>query len=416
VNLSVESSGDAGTERESVLINGLRVITRERRETRAVAMNLAVLAGSRDEDAATAGSAHVMEHLFFQGTTSKPSSDELSRPIIARGGVFNAATEREMIGFFLEIPSSAFHIAIETLSDVIENALFEDAAFKRVQGTVIEELRRRGNDAAQHAQDLFHDLVLAGHPAAHSPGGTKENVQALDIQSVQSYRAERFRAGNMVLAVAGGVRHDDVVRAAETGLGRIASGGDARSVASLPNLNKRTASAAGGRTSAQIVVGFSTPGLVSSDRYALVVTSSILGRAGRRLSRELRERRGITYSIATRFGALSDIGVFSIVTSVDPARTDEAIGAIVQEVQRLAQDVSEDEVAMAVGFIEGRTYLGDERNLAQARRISAHNLLGVRQSVEDYLDCIRRVRKDDVARVATEFLLAERSATVVVSP
>ena len=103
----------------STLENGLRVVTRSRRETKAVALNLAVLAGSRDENETTAGAAHVMEHLFCQGTDRARTTDDVLAPIVARGGTFNAGTEREMIGFFVDAPATALPVALEQLGDVI---------------------------------------------------------------------------------------------------------------------------------------------------------------------------------------------------------------------------------------------------------------------------------------------------------
>ncbi|MFN0073953.1 MAG: M16 family metallopeptidase [Chloroflexota bacterium] len=401
----------------SVLDNGLRIITRSRGETRAVALNLAVLAGSRDEDASAAGAAHVMEHLFFQGTETAPTPDDVVGPIVAKGGTFNASTEREMIGFFVDAPGTALTVALDRLSDVIVHARFDGSRLEKVRGVVIEELRRRANDASQLARDTFFDLVLAEHPARHSPGGTPENVRAIDLDALQRYRSERFRAGNMVLAVVGCLDHDSVVQQVQHGLGALPGGDSPRDLVAPPRSTGAQRELRAGRTTAQIVLGFCTPGLHSGERFRLAVTAAILGRAGRRLRRELREDRGLTYSVSAQYGALSDVGVFSIATAVDTDRCDEALDAIASELQRLRENgVSDAELAMAAGYIEGRTYLHEERNLAQARRISGQELLGAPQSLDDYVHQIQQVTTANVQDAAQEYLDATRAVRVVVRP
>lgn len=401
----------------SVLPNGLRVITRARRETRAIAMHLAVLAGSRDEHADTAGAAHVMEHFFFQGTERAPTPDDVVGPIVARGGAFNAATEREMIGFFVEAPASAAPVAFEQLGDVIVNASFDDGRLEKVRGVVIEELRRRANDPGQVARDVFHDEVLRGHPAQHSPGGTAENVRAIGLDALRRYRSERFRAGNMVLGVVGRLDHEDVVRQVETCLGAVEAGATPRERANAPAACPVRVERHAGRTAAHIVVGITTPGLDSPERYGLTVTAAILGRAGRRLRRELREDRALTYAVSARYGALTDVGIFSIGTAVEAERVDETLDVIRDELRRLRDSgVSKEELASAHGYLEGRTYLSEERNLAQARRIASQELLGIPQGLDQYVRAIQNVSRTQVHEMAQRYLDPDRVTVVVVKP
>jgi predicted Zn-dependent peptidase len=382
-----------------------------------VALNLAVLAGSRDEDETTAGAAHVMEHLFFQGTDLARTPDDVVGPIVARGGSFNAATEREVIGFFVNAPATALPVALEKLGDVIVNARFDEARLDKVRGVVIEELRRRGNDAAQLAQDTFTDLVLADHPARHSPGGTVDNVRAISLDALWRYRRDRFRAGNMVLAVVGRADHDEVVSRVAEALGTLPGGASPREVALSPRSRGAVSELRAGRTTTYLVFGVATPGMNSTERYPLAVVAAILGRAGRRLRRELREDRALTYSVSAQFGALSDVGVLSIATGVDSERCDEAVEAINAELDRLRKDgVTEEELAMAKGYLEGRTYLSEERNLAQARRISTQELLELPQSLDEYVLKIMRVTRESVHEVASEYLSPADAVRVIVRP
>jgi predicted Zn-dependent peptidase len=358
-----------------------------------------------------------MEHLFFQGTARARTTDDVIGPIVARGGSFNAGTEREIIGFFVDAPATALPVALEQLGDVIVNARFDEARLEKVRSVVIEELRRRRNDAAQLARDTFTDLVLADHPAHHSPGGTVENVRAISLEALWSYRFERFRAGNMVLAVVGRADHEDVVNHVSEALGTVPAGASPRDVVPPPRSRGAVQELSAGRTTTQLILGVTTPGLNSSERYPLALIAAILGRAGRRLRRELREDRALTYSVSANFGALSDVGVLSIATGVDSERLEEAIDAINAELVRLRRHgVLEDELAMAKGYLEGRTYLSEERNLAQARRISSQELLGLPQGLDEYVRHIKRVSSEQVHAVACEYLDPADAVRVIVHP
>jgi predicted Zn-dependent peptidase len=322
-----------------------------------------------------------------------------------------------MISFFVDAPATALPVALEQLGDVIVDARFDEARLEKVRGVVIEELRRRGNDSAQLARDTFMDLVLTDHPARHSPGGTAENVRAISLDALWNYRAERFRAGNMVLAVVGRAEHDEVVRRVSEALGPVPAGASPREVVPAPRSRGASCELHAGRTTTHVVLGVATPGLNSSERYPLALLAAILGRAGRRLRRELREERALTYSVSVSFGGLSDVGVLSIATGVDSERCDEAIGAINSELDHLRSGgVTDEELATAKGYLEGRTYLGEERNLAQARRISSQELLDLPLGLDDYVRRITRVSREQINAVAGEYLKPADAVYVIVRP
>lgn len=404
--------------RATRLDNGLLILTLPRRETRGVALNLAVLAGSRDEDARTAGAAHLMEHMFFQGTPSRPNPDEVVRPFVSRGGMFNASTERELINFFAEVPATGLPAAIEVVGDVICSSTFAAEALHRVREVVVGELRRRANNPSMLASDAFHAAILEGHPACHSPGGSAENVRSISLEAIGDYRASRFRASNMVLGVVGRVSHEEVGAQAQSAFAALPDGDCAPRISAEPTpARSRRVDLRSGQTQAQVMLGFVTPGLRSDDRFAIRVSSAILGRVGRRLSRELREERALTYSVSVRYGALTDVGLLSIATGVEAERVDDVIEIILSAVQQLRDEpISEQELADARGFVEGRSILAEESNHAQAHRISVQDLLGVPMSILEYIRRIHRVGRDDVQRVANAYLDPAAATVAVVRP
>jgi predicted Zn-dependent peptidase len=220
----------------------------------------------------------------------------------------------------------------------------------------------------------------------------------------------------MVVAAVGRLDHHEIVALVEQWLGGVPSGGSPRNAVALPSSEAVRDEKHAGRSAAHIVIGSTTPGLNSEWRYALNVTAAILGRAGRRLRRELRDDRALTYAVSARFGALSDVGIFSIATSVDAARWEEAFEVIKGELRRLRESgVTEQELQMAQGFLEGRTYLLEERHPAQARRIAGQELLGFPMTLEKYVERIHGVTREDIAQVS-EYLDPGRAVSILVRP
>ena len=168
-----------------------------------VAINVAVRAGSRDEDETTNGAAHFMEHMFFQGTPRRPSSFDIDRPIASRGGSLNATTGWELITFHAVVRSADVPAALDVLGDVLTNSLFDPLALEKERRVVLQELNARLNNPNTRGSDLFFQSVFAGHPARHLPGGDRATVMTITRDTVMDFRERWFVANNMVIAVVG---------------------------------------------------------------------------------------------------------------------------------------------------------------------------------------------------------------------
>jgi predicted Zn-dependent peptidase len=403
----------------AVLPNGLIVLTKERPDPDSVAINIAVRAGSRDEDERTNGAAHFMEHMFFQGTPTRPSSLDIDRPITTRGGSLNATTQWELITFNSVVRSADVPAALDVLSDILINSTFEPEALEKERRVVLQELNARLNSPSTRGSDLFFQTVFAHHPARHLPGGSRDTVLTIAREDLQEFRDRWFSANNMAIAIVGNVRHGEIVPLVERYFGAMPSRElPPRPTAAQAFPSERTlANVSAGNYQAQVLIGVPGPSLRDPDRYAMAVLDAAIDDAGRRLFTEIRDRRGLAYSVGSAWVGLTDAGIWLASAGVDPENVDLVTDLILDEMRRLRDEpLTAEELEEAKSYMEGRSVLGLETNLGQARRFSSQEALGVREPIAEYLQRIQAVTADDVRRVARRFLDLENYTRVVVEP
>ncbi len=402
----------------TVLSNGLVLLTKVRPDPDSVAINVAVHAGSRDEDESTNGAAHFMEHMFFQGTPTRPTSLDVERPITARGGSLNATTGWELINFNAVVRSADVPAALDVLSDILTNSLFDAQALEKERRVVIQELNARLNSPSTRGSDLFFQTVLADHPARHLPGGSPETVRTISRDTLMDFRQRWFVANNMVIAVVGNIEPDAIVGEVATAF----SGLPTRPLPERPpaapaEARQEVLRVSAGSHQAQVLLGVPGPSLRDPARYAMTVLDAIVDDAGRRLFTEIRDRRGLAYSVGSSLISLSDTGVWLAAAGVDPENVDLVRDLILAELRRLRDEpVSDTELEEAKSYLEGRSVLGLESNLAQARRFASQEALGVREPIAQYLERIRAVTVDDVQRVANRYFDLDNYTLVLVEP
>jgi predicted Zn-dependent peptidase len=402
----------------TVLPSGLVVLTKERPDPDAVAINVAVRVGSRDEDATTSGAAHFMEHMFFQGTPRRPTALDVQRPITSRGGTLNATTGWELINFDAVVRSADVATAIDVLADILTNATFDPDALEKERRVVLQELNARQNNPNTRGTDLFFQTIFAHHPARHLPGGSRETVLSIDRDTLLQFRERWFVANNMVVAVVGNVPHEEAVALVKTAFAGLPS----RPVPPrpAPEAGARVGVAErvnGGSVQAQVLVGMGAPSMADADRYAMAVLDAAIDDAGRRLFTEIRDRRGLAYSVGSSVVALSDTGAWVAAAGVDPENVDLVTDLVLAEVRRLRDEpLSDAELDDAKSYLEGRYVLGLETNLGQARRFAGQEALGLREPIAQSVTRIQAVTAADVQRVARQYLDPEHFVQVVVEP
>ena len=344
-----------------VLPNGLIVLTKERPDPDSVAINIAVRAGSRDEDETTNGAAHFMEHMFFQGTPRRPSSLEIDRPITSRGGSLNASTQWELITFNAVVRSADVPAALDVLADILLHSTFDPEALEKERRVVLQELNARLNSPSTRGSDVFFQTVFAQHPARHLPGGSRETVLTISRDDLLAFRQRWFLANNMAIAVVGNIAPAEAVRLVEYYFGAFPAGElPPRATATHAFPSERTlATVNAGSYQAHVLLGVPGPNLRDPDRYAMAVLDAAIDDAGRRLFTEIRDRRGLAYSVGSAWVGLTDAGVWLTSAGVDPENVELVTELILAEMRRLREEpLTAAELEEAKSYLEGRSVLG----------------------------------------------------------
>jgi predicted Zn-dependent peptidase len=402
----------------TTLPNGMLVVTRERPDAEVAALSIYVRGGSRNEDAATVGAAHFMEHMFFQGTPSRPNSRAIDSPITERGGWLNATTAWEGITFFGTVPNSAFDVLLDVLSDILVNSLFEPDALEKERRVVIEELNRNLNSPTGYAFETFAKTVFADHPAHQMPGGDRSTVRTVSRDTLLEFRDRFFRASNLVVAAVGNLRHEDVEAKVAAAFAAMPDGPPPTfTPAPRPEAKLQVERVAFGARQAQLVLGWPTVGTDSPDRYALQVLATALGSSGQVLAAELRDRLGLVTRVDTGYWELTDVGTWLVAAATEPDNVDAAVEGILDEV-RAVRDASLDaeDLENAKAYIRGSTRRGLERSIDQAQDLSTGIALGYYQPLDVYLAHIAAVTAEDVQRVARTYLDPDNYTLVVLGP
>ena len=400
------------------LPNGMAVLTRERDYADVTAISISVRGGSRNEHDDTVGAAHFMEHMFFQGTPSRPTSDAVFGPISARGGWLNAYTSFENINFQAVVKNEDFGLALDTLADMLVNSLFAEDRIDKERQVVLEELIRGKNEPRRYAVELFFKNVWDEHPARNLPIGSRETLANSDRRVLTAFRDANFLASNIVTAVVGDQKHEDVVERVAAAFERMPNGGKPEFLtAPLPAAKSRRIEETIPGTQAQIVLGLPAPGADHADTYALDIVSATLGEVGRRLVGEIRDRRGLASSVGSSYSTLSDVGCWWSMVGTSPGNVDQVVELIVEQMRRIrSEPLTAGELEDAKAYIEGRAVLGLQTSIAFAQYLADREAIGVEPPLDEYLRRVSAVTAADVQRVAQSYLDPDAGTLVLLRP
>ena len=407
---------------QTVLPNGLRVLTTEMPHTRSATVSFYVGAGSRYERAEDAGISHFVEHACFKGSRSRPTPEEISEAIEGVGGVLNAGTDREMTVFYAKVPAAHLSLALDVVLDLTIRPIFEAEAFEKERGVILEELAMVEDQPGQLAELALDALLWPADPLGRDVAGTPETVDAITSESAAAYRRNQYTPANTLISVAGAFDAEAAVEtvAALTSEWEFGEPDDWQRVGSSNGLPTAARVAVRNKPTEQANVMVGLPGIASEhpDRYALHLLTSVLGEGmSSRLFVELRERRGLAYDVQAYAAHLRDTGAVSIYLGVDPDNVSEAIALSLHELGRLREGVSDAELHKVREYTKGRMLLNLEDTRAVSAWYGSQTLLQDRaRSVEEVVEKLEAVTQDDLTRVAADLLLEERLLLAVVGP
>jgi predicted Zn-dependent peptidase len=420
--LSFTASGDSLV-RRSILPSGVRILTESVPGSRSATVGYWVAVGSRDELPANYGSTHFLEHLLFKGTATRTALD-IAVAFDSVGGEHNAMTAKEYTCYYAKVQDRDVPMAIDVLTDMLASSLLDPVEFENERGVILEELAMADDDPADVTGERFFEAVFGDHPLGRPIGGSPETIQAATRDAVLGHYRLNYRPQDLVIAVAGAIDHDALVSrvtAALTGAGwdleRPGSPVARRSgegVKIVRGSALRTVS----RPIEQANIMLGVPGLVATDerRSHLSVLNSILGGGmSSRLFQEVRERRGLAYSVYSFGSSYSDAGLFGLYAGCSPAKSAQVAELMHAEFLRLASDgVTDEEVRRAVGQLSGGSALALEDSDTRMSRLGKSEItMGEFVDLDETLRRLAVVTPDHVRSLAADLVARPLSIAAV---
>ncbi|HEX2239782.1 MAG TPA: pitrilysin family protein [Actinomycetota bacterium] len=398
----------------TTLDSGLTVVSETMSEVRSVSVGFWFDVGSRDEPDALAGTSHFLEHLLFKGTETRSAKD-IADAFDAVGGDINAFTSKEYTCYYARVLDEDLPMALETLADMIRNSRIDAGEFESERKVILEEIAMHEDAPDELVHDLFYRAMWDGHPLGRPVLGFNETISNVSRDQVAGYWRERYAPNNLVLAAAGRVDHDDLVARVGSLLPeatgrRTLREGDAPPPRKGVNVHKRPTE------QAHIVLG--TKGLprAHEDRHALAVLDAVLGGGmSSRLFQEVREKRGLAYSVYSYRSLFADAGTFAVYAGTTPQNADTVIELVREEIENVLTDgLSETELARAKGHLRGALVLSSEDPGSRMNRLGRQQVTnGEILSIEELMARFDRLTRDDISRVA-ESVLGDREFQVTV--
>ncbi|MHC0433744.1 M16 family metallopeptidase [Streptomyces sp. O3] len=413
-----------GTVRRTTLPGGLRVVTETLPSVRSATFGIWAHVGSRDETPSLNGATHYLEHLLFKGTKRRSALD-ISAAIDAVGGEMNAFTAKEYTCYYARVLDTDLPLAIDVVCDMLTGSLIEQEDVDAERGVILEEIAMTEDDPGDCVHDLFAHTMLGDTPLGRPVLGTVDTVNALDAARIRRFYKRHYDPTHLVVAAAGNVDHARVVRQVRAAFEKAGALSDTRATPVAPRDGRRKLRTAGqvdvvNRRGEQAHVILGMPGLARTDerRWALSVLNAALGGGmSSRLFQEIREKRGLAYSVYSYTSGFADCGLFGVYAGCRPSQVSDVLKICRDELAQVAEHgLSDDEVGRAVGQLAGSTVLGLEDTGALMNRIGKSELCwGDQMSVDDMLARISAVTPDEVRAVAHD-ILGQRPSLSAIGP
>ncbi|MDJ0637514.1 MAG: pitrilysin family protein [Paracoccaceae bacterium] len=350
------------------LSNGVRVVTEHMPGLQSASLGVWVTAGGRHERAEQNGIAHFLEHMAFKGTETRDAL-QIAEAIEDVGGYINAYTSREMTAFYARVLGEDVPLALDVISDIVLNPVFDPQEIEVERHVILQEIGQALDTPDDIIFDWLQETAYPGQPLGRPILGPSSRVEKFDRRDLSGFVSERYLPGNLIVAAAGAVDHDAIVKLVEDRFGHLAT---------HQGFETDPASFKGGETrvdkgleQAHIAFAFEAPGYRDDAVYTAQVFSTALGGGmSSRLFQEAREKRGLCYSIFAQASAYSDTGLLTIYAGTGAEDLSALIGLTVDEMRRAADDMSVEEIARARAQLKAGMLMGLESPAARAERLA----------------------------------------------
>jgi predicted Zn-dependent peptidase len=421
-DLSFTASGGSSV-RRSVLPSGVRILSEQVPGSQSVSVSFSVAVGSRDETNNHFGSTHFLEHLLFKGTKTRSAMD-IAVAFDSVGGSSNASTGKEHTSYYAKVQDKALPIAVEVIADMLTSSLIDETEFENERPVILEELAMNDDDPHDVVHEAFSTAVLGDHPLGRPIGGTIETITAVSRDAVWEHYQNNYRPQDLVVAAAGSVDHQELIQLVEKGLS--AAGWDLsleakpvpRRLLNPAKISRGTKLQVIHRPISQVNILVGSEGLYVDDprRYAMGVLNTVLGGGmSSRLFQEIREKRGLAYSVYSFNQGYSDAATFGLYAGCSPAKAKEVTELMIAELEKVAiSGITKDELDLAKGNISGSLALKFETNQARMSRLaSAEIVAGEFMDLDETITRFDEVELSEVQELASVLMALPRSIVAV---
>lgn len=403
--------------KKTVLENGTRVLTESIPEFRSCTLGAWISTGSRFESEGDAGLAHFLEHLLFKGTARRSAYD-IAKEMDSIGGQLNAFTEKERTCFYARVLDQHVGIAIDIIFDMLKNSLLDADEVEREKGVILEELKMCEDSPDEQAMHRYSRSLWKNHPLGRPIIGYRETIESMTSQRLRSYLEERYGASNLMVAAAGRVDHDEFVEQVAAALDGYPRG-SFQGVLDAPPIGQQHQVFSKDCEQAYVCYGGQGMSAVEPRRYSFLVLDAVLGGSmSSRLFQEIRESRGLAYSVGTFINSYQETGVFGIYAGTSAKSVEELVD-VADDILRkmITEGLSDDELRRSKELLKGNLALGMESTSARMLRLARSHLNHGRYvTVEEVLEAVEKTTNNDIIELASQYLDPSRFSLTVLGP
>jgi predicted Zn-dependent peptidase len=359
-----------------VLPNGVRIVTENITYVQSVALGIWVGVGARDEADKVRGISHVIEHMLFKGTPTR-TAQEIADQIDTVGGDINAFTSKENTCYYVRVLSEHVPLAVDVLADMFLNSNIDAEELAREQNVILEEIKRRDDEPDDLVHDVFSQVLWPGHVLGKSIIGTPESVSGLKSKDLKDYMAKRYTPDTIVVAAAGNLNHEEIVEMVRERLGGLVGAkSDWREADTAPQFTPGVVYVEKPIEQVNLVIGAPGYSQLSDDKYKLSILDNVLGGSmSSRLFQEIREKRGLAYSVGSFSQSFREGGYFAVYAGTSPKTADQVIDLVKAEFKNVrANNITEKELERSKNQFRGSIVMSQESMNSRMMRIGRNEL------------------------------------------